>query len=143
MLCHRKESRVPRAFLKLAVILSVYPFNLNYTLVLPEDGRSALFSPLPHDCGRAEKWLLVTVVIHSSDREKKRLAEVMGAGARAEGPQFKKAVYSHYEIPLLKGNLSLVHEKSNSMPCHHDVMLLLIGSGKRQCRKRANCPTYD
>lgn len=28
-----------------------------------------------------------------------------------------------------------------SMPCHHDIMLLFIGTGRRQCRTRANSPS--
>lgn len=37
-----------------------------------------------------EKWALIPVMIHSSDREKRRPEGLMGAGTRAEGPLSKR-----------------------------------------------------
>lgn len=75
--------------------------------MLPKDDRSELcLAYLRMIVAGTEKWALIPFMIYSSDREKGRPEELMGAGT-GQKDLSPNTVHSYYQYPLLKDSLHL------------------------------------
>ena len=127
------------------LIVSLVPPTINERAVL------LFLAPQFMIVAGTEKWRLIALVVNLSDRDKRQEdcggVELRGRhrNGKPRGACAQASVSGAYDYPeLLSGS---VDEQAcllylNSTPCQHEVMLLFIGSGKRQCRKRSNSPRF-